>query len=336
VAQQGPERRLKLTITALDALQPGEAWGRRFQRHWPGYRRWWLSQGEAPRPTYLECRNAIVEHMPELAPVYDALAELAGGSDLVARFLSCYSPPPYQAGCSQAVWPGENPLLVRNYDYSPDAFDALVMRTAWLGRRVLGISDCMIGLLDGLNEDGLAVSLTFGGRRDVGPGFGIPLVLRYVLETCVTTAQAVEALQRIPSHMAYNVTVLDRTGAVNTVMLSPGRRPVVTQALAATNHQDQPHSLEQQGVRSSLYREAYLLQQLEKRAGPAAAFVSAFLRPPLYSLNFEHGFGTLYTAVYRPDQASLELRWPGICWRQSLDHFSEGTRDIELDPRPGQ
>jgi predicted choloylglycine hydrolase len=211
----------------------------------------------------------------------------------------------------------------------------MVMRTGWLGRRVLGISDCMIGLLDGVNEDGLAVSLTFGGRRDVGPGFGIPLVLRYVLETCATTGQAVEALLRIPSHMAYNVTVLDRAGAVNTVMLCPGRRPVVTRDAAATNHQDESRVLDYHGIRSSLHREAHLLQQLEKRAGPATAFVSAFLRPPLYSLNFEHGFGTLYTAVYRPDQGSLELRWPGISWRQSLDRFSEGTREIELDPRTG-
>ena len=46
------------------------------------------------------------------------------------------------------------------------------------------MSDCLWGLLDGVNDAGLAVSLTFGGRRDVGDGFGIPIVVRYLLEVC--------------------------------------------------------------------------------------------------------------------------------------------------------
>ena len=59
------------------------------------------------------------QHMPELLPIYERLVELAGGGDLAARFLSLYRPPPYLLGCSQAVWPGRDPVLVRNYDYSP-------------------------------------------------------------------------------------------------------------------------------------------------------------------------------------------------------------------------
>ena len=41
-----------------------------------------------------------------------------------------------------------------------------------------------------MNDDGLAVSLTFGGRRVLGDGFGIPIVLRYLLETCGTVEEA--------------------------------------------------------------------------------------------------------------------------------------------------
>ena len=90
---------------------------------------------------------------------------------------------------------------------------------------MLGTSDLLWGLLDGMNEDGLAVSLTFGGRQDVGDGFGIPLVLRYVLETCAT----VEAgRQRTPADS--RVAVLQRgagrrTGAHATVFVSRGNLP---------------------------------------------------------------------------------------------------------------
>ena len=70
--------------------------------------------------------------------------------------------------------------------------------TGYLGRRVVGTEDCGWGLLDGVNDAGLAVSLTFGGRPQVGDGFGIPLILRYVLQTCTDVDQAVGAWNGCP------------------------------------------------------------------------------------------------------------------------------------------
>jgi predicted choloylglycine hydrolase len=319
---------VQLTFQAIDEPEPGESWASLFEQFWPAYHRWWLSQGEADRPTFLECRKALRTHMPELAPVHEQLTELAGGSDHAFRFLCCYSPPPYLAGCSQAIWPGPEPLLVRNYDYNPQAFEGVVLRTQWLGRKVMGMSDCLLGLLDGVNEDGLAVSLTFGGSREVAPGFGIPLVLRYVLETCADVEEAVRALKRIPCHMAYNVTVLDRRRDFRTVFLRPNRRAMVTDTPAATNHQQKVEWHEHARATSSVEREAFLLQRMERRVGPPGRFIAAFQRPPLYSPGFENGFGTLYTAAYRPASGELELHWPGIRWDQSLDSFEEGARDI--------
>jgi predicted choloylglycine hydrolase len=56
--------------------------------------------------------------------------------------------------------------------------------------------DCLWGPLDGVNDTGLAVSLAFGGRPQVAAGFGIPLVIRYVLETCGSTEEATRTLRR--------------------------------------------------------------------------------------------------------------------------------------------
>ena len=63
--------------------------------------------------------------------------------------------------------------------------------TRWFGRRVIAMREAFWGCLDGMNEDGLAVSLTFGGRKAHGPGIAMPMVLRYVLETCRSTKEAV-------------------------------------------------------------------------------------------------------------------------------------------------
>jgi hypothetical protein len=50
----------------------------------------------------------------------------------------------------------------------------------------------------------------------------------------------------------------------------------------------------------------------------------------LHSREYDDGFGTLYTAVYRPTEGAVDYRWPDMTWRQSIDAFDEGTRAIRL------
>jgi predicted choloylglycine hydrolase len=319
---------MELTFTALAEARPGPAWAALFQRLWPAYRSWYLREGIEERPTYLACRRAIKTHMPELLRLYDDLCELAGGGDLAARFLSHYRPPAYLSGCSQAVWPGSEPLLVRNYDYSPMAFDAVILRTCWLGRRVMGMSDGLIGLIDGVNEAGLALSLTFGGRRVAGDGFGVPIILRYVLETCETAEEAGRALARLPSHMAYNVTALDAKGDFVTVYLSPDREAVVTNTPVATNHQERVEWGQHARATATVERERFLLQRLMLREEPQESLIGAFLRPPLYALGYSRGLGTLYTAAYWPGRRAVSYRWPDAEWNLALDDFAPGSYRI--------
>ncbi len=321
---------MRIEFRALAEAEPGPLWAGLFHQSWPHYHRWWSQAGVEARPTYFASRQALRQHMPELLALYDRLCALAGGGDAAARFLSFFCPPPYMTGCSQAIWPGEEPMLVRNYDYSPRAFDALVLHTEWLGRRVLGTSDGLWGLVDGVNDAGLAVSLTFGGRRVVGDGFGVPLILRYVLEICETADEAVEALRRVPCHMSYNVTVLDRARRFWTVYLAPDRAPVVTHAAVATNHQARVEWSTHARFTSTVERERYLLSRLTLHPESQEKFVSAFLRPPLYSVAFDQGFGTLYTAVYRPAAGTLALHWPGARWDLGFAGFTPGRREIRM------
>jgi len=309
---------------------PGPKWAGLFAEYWSEYQRWWLKEGNAARPSYLECRRAIQHHMPEIVPLYDNLCELAGGGDQAARFLSFYCPPPYLSGCSQAIWTGKEPVLVRNYDYNPRAFDSLLLRTAWQGRKVIGTTDGLWGLVDGMNDAGLAISLTFGGRRVVGTGFGVPLILRYVLQTCTTTEEAGKALARLPTHMSYNVTVLDRKRNYLTAMMAPDRPAIITHAAVATNHQENIEWVSHARATATVERERYLLQRLSLHREPLEKFVGAFMRPPLYSTAFRAGFGTLYTAIYRPRKGVMEVRWPGTTWTQSFDTFQEGSRQVDI------
>ena len=316
-----------LAFEAIEELEPGDKWKASFDAMWPAYRGWYLKEGESARPDLSTCRRMLREHMPELVPTYERLVELAGGDELAARFLSLYRPPGFVVGCSQGAWSRDaDPVLVRNYDYPAARAEGIICSTAWTGRRVIGMSDCLWGLLDGVNDAGLAASLTFGGRREVGDGFGIPLVIRYLLETCETVEQAREALARIPVHAAQNVTLLDRTGAVVTACLSPDREPAFSDVPAATNHQRKDDWPDYARATRTFERERYVLELLDAPKMTRERLVEAFLEPPLYSTAFSTGFGTIYTAAYYPAEGRAEYRWPGFTWSQSFDEFVEGER----------
>ncbi len=327
---------MKLDFEAIEESMPGPKWQNLFNSHWPAYRRWFLSQGDAERSSYLASLRQLRSHMPELVPTYERLVELAGGGDTAARFLSLYRPPPYLSGCSQAVWLDDEPLLVRNYDYSPRLSEGTVLCSQWNGRKVMAMVDCLWGAVDGMNDAGLVVSLTFGGRRVVGDGFGVPLILRYILETCESVAMAVKVLMRVPTHMSYNVTVLDRFGNFRTAFLAPDRRTEIRPLPVATNHQGRVEWHAHAKETASLEREQFLFFRLADSEETGEGLIESFHQSPLFSTGYKTGFGTLYTAVYRPLSGRMELRWPTARWQQSFSDFEEGCRAISYGAgRPG-
>ncbi len=317
------------TLRAIRAEQAAPRLDELFQRAWPEYRRWDLRDGESARPSGEECRAALRRYMPALVPTWERVVDDVGGDELAARFLSLWCPRPFMTGCSQAAWTRTgSPFLVRNYDYHPALWDAVLLWTVWNGRRVIAMADCLWGVLDGMNDAGLVVALSFGGRRVVGNGFGLPIILRYVLEFCTTTAEATEVLCNVPSHMAYNVTVLDAGGDARTVRVGPDRVAEVLVQPHSTNHQGIPDWEEYARATRTLERDALLAERLADPAETADRFIDRFLEPPLLVREFVWGWGTLYTTVYRPAEGRVELLWPAQSLTCSIADFRES--EIEL------
>jgi predicted choloylglycine hydrolase len=309
----------------VDEPQPGENFQDAFAAMWPAYRDWWLKEGESARPDLGTCRAMLDTWMPELAPTFERLVELADGDPLAARFLTMYRPPGFVVGCSQAAFTGDGgPVLVRNYDYPASRVEGIVYCTSWTGRGVIGMSDCLWGLLDGVNDVGLAASLTFGGRAAVGDGFGIPLVMRYVLEVCDDVEAACGVLSQIPVHAVQNVTLIDRGGDFATVRVGPDRPPEVLTVPVATNHQHRGDWPEYERAVGTFERERRLLELLRTPGMTRDRLVQAFLEEPLHRDDVASGFGTLYTAVYFPADGRAEYRWPdGMMMTQSFDEAKE-------------
>jgi predicted choloylglycine hydrolase len=199
---------------------------------------------------------------------------------------------------------------------------------------VLAVTDCLWGVLDGINEEGLAVSLAFGGSRKAGKGFGIPLVLRYVLEFAATVPEAIAMLRRLPVHMSYSVAVIDRAGSYATVFVTPDRNAETVDHRVSTNHQHRVEWQRHAEATKSVEREAVLNRALLHAEGPED-LLRSFMLPPVYQTGYGRGYGTLYTAMYRPEDASAELIWPTMRWRQSCAEFIGGIRTVQFDETAG-
>lgn len=314
-----------------EAGKPGPKLQKLIHTHWPAYKKWLNSEKDSNAPTLETSKAALKKHMPEMVPTYNRMCRLIKADHMAARFLTGFQPPTYLNGCAQAVLKGEEVRLIRNYDYHPNLIEGTQLLSSWNGKKVIATSDCLIGALDGMNEDGLAISLSFGGRKVVGIGFGIPFILRYVLEFCSNVSEAVGALSRIPTHMAYNVTLVDKSGMHKTVRLAPDKVPVITDANFATNHQGKVDWPENAIFNQTLERSASLEKTLLLDEMNPKSVLQAFLSPPMYNSRFSEGFGTLYTAMYRPEKGIVELHWPGEDGViQSFDNFKEIYRRIDF------
>ena len=308
------------TFRAIDVGDGSDGrWAAHLRTLFPEVEGWLTDEGRTAAGG-LRARALFEQCLPELVPLLDRLAKQVDHPAAPA-LLTMAALKPFFSGCTQT---GRAGRLLRNYDFRPDECEATIVRSDFL-RPVIGMQEGGWGLLDGMNDAGLAVSLTFGGRPLAGPGFAVNIVLRYLLETCTTVTEAVDRLRTIPIMVPWNVTLVDADRAV-TVYLGPDIELTEAPDACAANHQHLPVSEAEERSSRTQRRLAAI-----RAAGPD---VSAMLRPPLYESTFDDGYGTLYTADYQPTQRRVSYLWPDQTWEQSFDRYTTGSRTITLvDPR---
>tara|TARA_E500000318_G_scaffold17908_1_gene18444 strand:+ start:6482 stop:6901 length:420 start_codon:yes stop_codon:yes gene_type:complete len=109
---------------------------------------WYAKSDHIPDPE--ECRRRVGTHMPEMLGLFDSMTESAGDDPAMIAALAGIDPPPLiPAGCTVRAFTRPWPTMLRNYDFHPDATSAVILRTGWAGRRVLGMSEGVSGLRTG-------------------------------------------------------------------------------------------------------------------------------------------------------------------------------------------
>lgn len=77
-----------------------------------------------------------------------------------------------------------------------------------------GNTTAFVEMEDGINEHGLAVGMTFIYPKIIRPGINAGMIVRYILEKCQTTKEAIKFLKMIPIASNQTITLADATGDI--------------------------------------------------------------------------------------------------------------------------
>ena len=179
-----------MTLYGIREEQPGPRWQTLHDVTRDAYHRWYLSEGADARPDLRTCRRMLVSYMPELVPVWERLVEPSVATRSPPGCLRCGT-----LHASARLFTGHTRCSCRGRRRQPRSLARPKLRLRPGPLRESGLlkrlhrADVSLAweiacgaLLDGMNDAGLAVSLAFRrGGPGSSPGFGIPLVVRYLL-----------------------------------------------------------------------------------------------------------------------------------------------------------
>jgi len=203
-------------------------------------------------------------------------------------------------GCSAVM---SNGVYGRNYDFRVRQYDARFTLVQASGSYAsIGGSHMLTGRLDGMNERGLSIGLHLIRAKPAAPGLLSIMLVRRVLDSCATTAEAIDLLRRLPHAMKYNYSLLDAGGTAAVVEAGAGAVAVrIGDWLACTNH------FQSAQLQRLNRRPAHSIGRLPPLEGWAAAGLSA--EQTFTALNhpdspafhiYATGTQTLHTIVTEP------------------------------------
>ena len=158
--------------------------------------------------------------------------------------MGCCYEPREPTGCTTFCFIHKNSVFYgRNNDLPPflKKRSASILYQPHNGHAFIGTTSSMINLEEGLNEHGLAVAMEFIVPTRIVPGINSVFLVRYLLEKCETTKEAINALKGLPIASACNIVLADKAGDMVVAECTPEkiflRRPEPGENfLVAANH----------------------------------------------------------------------------------------------------
>ncbi|MFO1446119.1 linear amide C-N hydrolase [Bacillus sp. Bva_UNVM-123] len=234
-----------------------------------------------------------------------------------------------EMGCTALVHDG---YYVRNYDFSPDMYDArLVFSNPLDGYASVGFSQSVLGRLDGMNEKGLVVGLHFVHNEHRGEGFIAPAIVRMVLEQCENIEEAIEFMTKLPHGYCYNYSLTDRSGKGIVVEATPRKQVIHSDyPQVCTNHFEAKELVEKNRafIEGSMKRKEYVNSLLLENLSALSAYHHFNNgESPVFFKHYKEYFGTLHTVLYSPKDLEMIVGIGENCepMKFSLKKYIKGT-----------
>jgi predicted choloylglycine hydrolase len=98
-----------------------------------------------------------------------------------------------------------------------------------------GNTTAYVEMEDGVNEHGLAAGLCFIYPIVTRPGFNAGMLIRYLLEKCKTTGEAIAALMSLPIASSQTITLADASGDIAVVECNAEKLVIIRPEPAVTS-----------------------------------------------------------------------------------------------------
>lgn len=191
-------------------------------------------------------KNCIPLYQKYYPEILEEIKGVAKGIDTewenVAAFLFCMYCFDVQNRCSSfAFCNKEKIILGKNSDFLTfveNLWDSVYYDIEG-AYRFVGNTTAWTEIEDGMNEYGLAVALTFVYPTKIAYGLNGGMIVRYILEKCQNTKQAIQAIQKLPIASAQTITLADKSGNIALVECNCEKVTVIEaqkNAVFATNH----------------------------------------------------------------------------------------------------
>ncbi|MCG8328413.1 MAG: C45 family autoproteolytic acyltransferase/hydrolase [Chitinophagales bacterium] len=251
----------------------------------------------------------LQRYYPEVVEEIKGFAKGIQDSDEnLAAFLLSIGVLDSTAQCSVFAFKNDNEVFFgRNYDmlFAFKKFTESSLIVPQNKYAYIAQSDVFIGRVDGVNEKGLAIAISFVNGTSVAPGINFHFVVRKVLEDCATTAQAIQLIESIPVSTNNNFIIADQKGHLVVVESSPKHKKVRQAAgnyIYSTNQfvHEEMKVYDRGGVEWSKSHQRYvkLEEQLSSIKDMSLAKAKAILSDECICLNLkEEQFGTIWSVV---------------------------------------
>ena len=276
----------------------------------------WLGMEFRLTPHYIDDVFPVVEGIiksvhPQLLEEVKGFAQ-GLGEDYI-KFLVFTSNFGNERGCSEFFLNG---YLSRNYDDAPKSVENEFLLLNPEGSFTsIGASTGYVERLDGINEKGLAASLTFGaGYPAKVHGIGAAMFLRIILDKASSIDDALAIIGKTSYVTPNNVMIADASGKAIVIEASAGKyrvRKAENTILACANSYAHPEMKDQQRLKNptTVWRENKMQNAASDLTSESKMinFLTSDFPEGVYEPYFKDGLGTLWSVLYHPESRGIHI-----------------------------